>query len=265
MTTTKKRLVGSIKGRFTSRNHKTVLVDRFHSSPLKISKTFYLDDTGQLYVYMMDSSPGMLDGDYYHINMEIGDGCEVYLTNQSAQLLQTFHIGQNALFEFFPEPLIPYTGSRYEGITHFHLQQGATLLFADILTSGRINYEESFQYDSLSSRMEVYREERLIGWDHFYLEPRNHHFRSIGALEHYTHVGAFWIFSEKVNEAVLQKIRSLFSRFPNVLIGASLSASQGITVRLLGHHVWELQEAIHSIWSCCRELLLDKEPIILRK
>lgn len=83
MITTKKRHIGSIKGRFAVRNNKTVLMNRFHSSPLKISKTFHLDSTGQLFVYMLDASPGMLDGDRYNINMELGDGCEVYLTNQS--------------------------------------------------------------------------------------------------------------------------------------------------------------------------------------
>src|SRR5690554_970329 len=114
MTHSIKTRQSTIQVKFAVRRDKTVLIDRFHSSPLKITKTFHLDDTGELFVYMMDVSPGMLDGDSYSIHMSMESESEVYLTNQAftkihptplsnAKLMQTFEIGQNALLEFFPE------------------------------------------------------------------------------------------------------------------------------------------------------------------
>ncbi len=91
--------------------------------------------------------------------------------------------------------------------------------------------------DAISSKMEVYHEDQFIGWDHFYLEPKKHRYDAIGVLEHYTHIGTFWIFTERESQELLTSIRELFTLFPNVLMGTSLaSGDQGIVVRMLGSH-----------------------------
>lgn len=268
---------GCIRGRFSKKHGKTLLTERYYQAPLKISKTFHLDDTGQLYVYMMDSSPGLLDRDDYYVDMIQDESTEVYLTNQSytkvhptpihgAKFTQTFKLQQEALLEYFPEPLIPYKNSRYFGKTVFHLAKKAVLLYADIVTPGRTFYDECFQYASLSSQTEIYRNDRLIGWDHFNLEPRIHRYDSMGAMEQYTHMGTFWIVAEDVDQQLLDAIRQQFTSYSNLLMGASfMSEQQGITVRMLGHQVWELEAAVNCIWSICRELLLGKKPHFMRK
>jgi urease accessory protein len=283
-------VTGLVRGRFEQINRKTVLLERFHLAPLKVSKTFYLEDDGQLAVYLMDASPGMLDGDSYDVDIRLGRGCSVYLTNQSftkihpssgsiASLRQTFVLDENAVLEYFPEPVIPYAGSRFSGNTEFHLDRGASLLFSEIVTPGRTHRGEHFQYDLLSNQLRVYKQGRLVAWEHFRLEPALDSYSQLGAFENYTHMGAMWVISEEVNEKLLEEMRSCASRLMepyrqgdtvrgaavNPLVGMSLTAKEGIAVRLLGHNVWQLQEVIKALWDCCRLHILRKPPLRERK
>lgn len=270
------RKSAELSGRFAIRGGVTCLVERFHTAPLKIAKTFQLDGTGQLSVYMMDASPGILDGDDYRIDMELEGGAEVFVTNQSfmkvhptpvsfSTIKQSFTLGKGALLEYFPEPTIPYAQSRFTSGIAFHLAEGAELLYADIITPGRTHRGELFQYESLLSGLEVYRTGRLIAWDRFRLEPAIHRFRALGSLERYTHIGSFWIFSERADGALLQLIRESVPTEAGILTGASLTAEQGILVRMLGHNVWQLQKSIQRIWDCCRLHMLHKPVYQLRK
>lgn len=263
-------------GKFSVRDGATALVDRFHEAPLKISKTHRIESTNELYVCIMDASPGMLDGDHYLLEMKLEPECQVFLTNQAstklhparhdgAFLKQTFHVENHALLEYFPEPIVPFAESRTEMSTVFHLGPEAVLLYADIVTPGRLHREEQFRYHSLRMNTEIYREDRLAAWDHFYLEPMNHRYNSTGAFEEYTHMGAFWICANKADEHLVKHIRDIFPVHPRVLMGASMTADRDILVRMLGHSVWEIQLAIRDIWNISRFHLLDSPPLLIRK
>lgn len=259
-------------------NH-TILTERYHDAPLKITKTFYEEATGRLLLYIMDVSPGLLDGDSYELNIQLEDNAHLIVTNQSftkihptphqsAEMIQNLHLGKGAVLEYFPEPTIPYAGSRFEGRIRVELEEGAALLYADIVTPGRTHRGELFQYDSFSSRFEVYRQHQLLAWDQFLLEPAIHDYQGVGAFEDYTHNGTFWIVADDVTQTLLDCIRLLLP-LPHVneaiLAGASFITGHGIVVRMLGRNVWQLQELVKQIWDECRSCLLDMPPCQIRK
>src|SRR5690554_4477753 len=166
-------------------DNRTILTERYHEAPLKITKTFYEEATGHLQLYIMDVSPGLLDGDCYEINLQLEDHAHLIVTNQSftkihptpylaAEMRQHIQLGKGAVLEYMPEPTIPYACSRFQGQIKVDLDEGAILLYADILTPGRTHRDELFQYHSFSSRFEVYRNQQLIVWDQFLLEPAIH-------------------------------------------------------------------------------------------
>jgi urease accessory protein len=259
-------------------NH-TILTERYHDAPLKITKTFYEEATGRLQLYIMDVSPGLLDGDSYELNLQIEDNAHLIVTNQSftkvhptpyqsAELIQNLQLGKGAVLEYMPEPTIPYAGSRFKGRIKVDLEEGAALLYADIVTPGRTHRGELFQYNSYSSRFEVYRQQQLIVWDQFLLEPAIHWYQGMGAMEDYTHSCTFWIIADQISQTLLDRIRSILPlphRDETILAGASFIGSYGIAVRMLGHNVWQLQELVKFIWDECRSILLNMPPCQLRK
>ncbi|MDP5273952.1 urease accessory protein UreD [Chengkuizengella axinellae] len=265
-----------LNGEFCLRNGKTTLVDRFHQSPLKISKTHPFENSSQLYVCVMDCSPGMLDGDEYDIHMNFGEQTEVYLTNQAytkihpsqnlgVKINQRYDVKIGALLEYFPEPMVPFAKSCFQGETTFQLEKDASLVTADILTPGRIHLGESFDYQSFNNTLKVYRDDKLIAWDRFHLNPSNHHFRTEGSFGEYTHMGSFWIFSKYVDDELLKRIRDGIEELPNIFAGASFTSEQGICVRILGHKAWELQQCTENLWNIWREHAYMGAAPLIRK
>ncbi len=209
---------GVVRGRFACKGRGTFLVDRYHRAPLKISKTFPMEQGGQLAVYMMDASPGMLEGDQYEISMELEAGTSVYLTNQSftkthpspitgSRLSQYFRLGKGSVLEYFPEPMIPYAKSRIDMHTRCELEEDAVLLFGDIMTPGRTHREERFQYEQVDNKLEIYRGGRLTVWDRFVLQPSVHHFSGCAAFGPFTHMANMWVLAPRADAHLLQLLR----------------------------------------------------------
>ncbi|MCR8657608.1 urease accessory protein UreD [Paenibacillus endoradicis] len=253
-------------------------MERYHESPLKITKTFGEPETNGLKLYMMDVSPGLMDGDHYKVTIDLEEHSHLIVTNQSfskvhpaigdgAKTDYQFNIGENAIFEYMPEPTIPYKESILRACTTFHLATGASLLYCDITTPGRTHRDEIFQYKHFSATTEVNHNGRRIAYDHYQLIPAIHRHQDVGVLEHYTHQAVFWIFSPQANGSLLQLLRQLFPSFAEsrILAGASLASEQGIIVRMLGLSVWELQQSCDQIWNVCRDKLWNYPPCQLRK
>jgi len=256
----------------------SVLTDRYHQTPLKITKTFREQSTDALMLYMMDVSPGMMEGDQYELLFKQEDKTHLVLTNQSftkihpatkagAGLQAQFHIGAGATLEYMPEPTIPYKDSLFKGRNQFYLEKDASLIFVEITTPGRTHRDELFQFSKFSSATEVYIEGQMVASDFFSLIPKLHRHALIGVLEHYTHQAVMWIFSPKAKDNVLQSIRQELNKYDQskLLTAASLASRGGIVVRMLGNSVWELQELTQRIWDLCRSELWQMPQCHLRK
>lgn len=76
------RVTGRVAASFTDVDGVTRLGDRYHSYPLKIAKAFSFDE-GQLGIYMMDASPGIMSGDAYELEWRFGENTKAFITNQS--------------------------------------------------------------------------------------------------------------------------------------------------------------------------------------
>jgi urease accessory protein len=256
----------------------TQIVEKYYKAPLKISKAFREDDSDRLCLYMVDVSPGMLDGDRYHLDFDLKENCHLVLTNQSftkvhpcprdeAQLHAKFRVGEGAVLEYFPEPTIPYADSVLKAVQRFDLASDATLLFAEVNTPGRTHRDEQYQFRRLDNQVEVYRAGKLVVWDHFLAEPLQSQIHATGAMESYTHNSTFWILTPRPSQTLLERIRGILSQLDeaNMLAAASLTADKGICVRMLGHNVWQLQQLIQTIWNACREELLQLPACYFRK
>ncbi|SDG44174.1 urease accessory protein [Fontibacillus panacisegetis] len=262
-------------------NGKTFIHDRYYTAPLRISRTFRPDGgSGELYLYTTDVSPGVLDGDHYQSEWLLSNGAHVILSSTSAVRLhptpnhpsvieQTFHIGKRAILEFFPECVIPFRGSNCTMNTEFHLEQDSILVYADVWSAGRIHYGEAFEFDQYTSLTEVTRENRLIVWDKFALEPGRDLYGGSPAFMSYTHSAALWIVCPQIGNEELGMIREVLRKNSDdkqMIFGASLLAHQGgVAVRMLGTSAERLQQCCLSAWNVLRPSLLQKPALLLRK
>ncbi|GIP15937.1 urease accessory protein UreD [Paenibacillus montaniterrae] len=259
-------------------DQKSVLTERYHQTPLKITKTFREPESDALMLYMMDVSPGLMEGDQYELRIKQEEQTHLVLTNQSftkihpalmngASVNAKFELGKGARLEYMPEPTIPYKDSIFQGRNQFYLSEDASLIFVEITTPGRTHRDEKFQFTKCATTTEIYMEGQLVACDSFCLIPQRHPHALIGVLEHYTHQAMMWIFSPQAKDELLQIIRLELEACDQtkLLAAASLASRGGIVVRMLGSTVWELQQLTQRLWNLSRSRLWQLSPCNLRK
>src|SRR5438067_11289091 len=69
------------------RNDKTFLKKSFSTPPFKIADVTEDKKQKALRLMIMSSSPGVLDGDEYHVELDVKEGCKLEWQTQSYQRL----------------------------------------------------------------------------------------------------------------------------------------------------------------------------------
>jgi urease accessory protein len=294
---------GEIAAEFALLDGRTHLVRKYHSSPLKIAKTFRFENEphlqlagmaaqDQLGVYMMDCSPGLMSGDTYELSWHLHKGASVFLTNQSftkvhpsegegSRQLQRIQVDAHALLEYMPEPIMLYKDASFHGETEIHLASEATLMMSEILCPGRVQRGEKFHYKSYINRMRVYHEGELIYCQHQNIDPSRIKLNAPGCWEGQTHLGSLFVFSDSIRQkhvdAVLEALTSQdpidnepANSYHNlgalpVRFGASLTYKHGMVFTVMGTHAWQLQHTISAAWQAIRSSLLCLAPLVVHK
>jgi urease accessory protein len=258
------------------------LLSRFHSSPLKIAKSFtwHEEDRCQLAVLQMDVSPGMLEGDCYEIDWTVQAGVAAYVTNQAytrvhpcgdgrACLIQRLRLESDASLEWMPEPVMLFRDARFVQDTRIDLAPGAVFMMGDIVSPGRLSRGERFAYAEYDARLEVRLSERLVHCQRLRWVPSELPVKAPGCFGTYSHQASFSVFGDRIRPAHLAGIREMLEQegdgLGDVVWGASLTAQCGLTVQAAGDAAWSLQRFVLRAWDAARRQVLDLPPMRLLK
>ena len=230
------------------RNGKTVLANVFATSPLKVVNVTEDRTAAFLHAMLMSSSPGILEGDEYHLEIEIGEDCRFALETQSYQRLYTMrnagatqqmsvHLGSNAIFTFLPHPLVPHIQTRFKSSAKIYLQ-----------TCGRKLNNEKFDFTLLHLDTEVFSNEKLVLKENMFLEPALCNPMGLGLWEGYTHHASLLLLGSPLAPASLSaKIVILLEGEPGIMMGISIAPFNGLVVRLLGNKAEQLHTCLKNI------------------
>lgn len=174
------------------RHHQTFVSRQYAAYPFRLSNVFRLDlsDLDRAYLYIMNTSPGLLAGDQHQIAVQLEANAKLYLTDQSAtkvhsmlsdataQVSYTISVGAGAQLEFLPEPLILYADSRLEQTTQVTLHPTGQLFLSELIVPGRLARNEVYQFHSYFSRLQVVSPEgELIFGDAMRLAGKSNRFK----------------------------------------------------------------------------------------
>jgi urease accessory protein len=152
------------------RHRQTFVSRQYAAYPFRLSNVFRLDsaDLARAYLYIMNTSPGVMAGDLHRIFVQLEANTKLYLTDQSAtkvhtmpttdaiaQVSYTFNVGAGAQLEFLPEPLILYKNSTLEQTTQVTLHPTAQLFLSELVVPGRLARHEIYQFHAYLSRLQV--------------------------------------------------------------------------------------------------------------
>lgn len=153
---------------FAPRDGRTRLVRSQTRPPLMAGRVLHPDEALPDLAHLILANPtaGVFAGDRLTIRVYVRAGGRAHLTTQAATRLhpmpggaatQRIHLAvePGAMLEWFPDATIPFRGARFSQTTTLTVAPGGTLIYADLLTPGRVAMGESLAYTRLRTHLTV--------------------------------------------------------------------------------------------------------------
>jgi urease accessory protein len=241
-----------------SRNGISHLGKCYFSPPLKVMNITEDKTLVQLHLMLMSSSPGILDGDEYNLNIQLEENTSLQLFTQSYQRLfnmkqgasqyTNVHLSKNSSFCFLPHPAVPQEQSNFTAINKIYLSDNCNLIFGEILTCGRKLNGEVFLFSKYHNLTEIYLNNRLLVKENLLIEPSTININAIGQLEGYTHQASLILISDAFDQFAMNEfITDHLSQQKNIEFGVSALPSKGLIVRIMGQKAEQLYDCLKYI------------------
>ena len=251
---------------------KTVLAEQSARAPFHVLRAIYCDEhlPNMAYLYMLSTSGGTLGGDSHHIEITMKENTMAHITTQGATRIygtrsecaaQAIRIsaGSRSYLEFMPDQTIPYGNSAYSQTAKIVADRTATLVYTDVVTSGRHAMGESFLYDIFRTNTTAWDDTGdLVFYDTAVLDPKRREITKYGVMGGHTVVGTVYILAPAPRTPQLYDVvNPLVTGHPAVLGGASMMrANAGILVRMLGRDTRPVMGLARDVAGLVRKRML---------
>lgn len=240
---------------------------QFHRGALRVLRPHYPGADGQVSYTLINPGGGFLGGDVYDIDVEVGDDASLHLDTQSATKVyrtpqgpavqQTLvKLGDRAVLESLPDPVIVYRGGTYRQSTRVEMAASSVFLSAEIITPGWSPDAVPFGFDRLQMRTEVWVEGRLVLLDNLRLVPDTQT-TGVGVMEGFSHSGTLILVAPRMCDdevlgavtAVVQGARKTGT--DDIQCGLT-RVRGGFVMRSLAHRSRHIQQIHDEIIELCR-------------
>lgn len=262
-------MIATLHIQTAARESGTCLKSTYFTTPFKVANITEDKKAGNLHLMLMSSSPGILDGDDYHLKIELEENSILQLHTQSyqrlfnmkqsaSQLLEVY-LAPNASFCFLPHPAVPHASSVFKATNKIFLAQNCSLLFGEILTCGRKLNGEVFQFSKYHNVTEVSLCQKLIIKENLLIEPAAINLKAIGQLEGFTHQASLIylhatadmkLYKELVNDFLLNQ--------HDIIFGITMAPANGLIIRILGHKAEQLHDCLKTISTIVPQTIQHK-------
>ena len=211
--------------------------------------------------YMIrSSSPGILAGDFYDVQVHVEKGTalgletqaflRVYEMNEGGRAAQNMKVTveENGFFHYIPHPLVPHKDSVYSANNSIYLQKSSQLIWGEVITCGRKGSGETFDFKSLMNHTEVFVDDKLIFKDRVLFEPRRRDITELGQLEGYTHQASLFSYAPGIDsEELYQFLLESVKGEEEVEYGFSTTLGGGVIIRIVGNYGEQLYKIMKRI------------------
>ena len=249
------------------RDGKTILEDLSFTAPYKIMVPFEKENGG-IQIMPLCASAGIMAGDSQEFSYHVREGADLEVLSQSFEKIHKMDEGSafrtieiqvepNAVLYYYPQPVIPFAESAFDSSMTIHLADKTSRLFLlEVISCGRNAHEERFLYRRFSSRVRIYRGEKLIYRDNTCYEPEKMPMEGIGMYEGYTHMANLFLSEiytgqdstdKEINLELQEKIWKLLDEEPDTDGGVTRLTTGDLVLRIFAHRAQTLQQLADKI------------------
>ena len=257
------------------------MTESFFRVPLQVMKPSY-DESGCVCVYLLSPTGGVVQGDDYQIDVGLSPDAHTILTTQaatkvyamplqSARQSMRVHIGEDATFEYLPDPTILFRDANFDQRISFFLERGAKAVFQEIIMPGRLARGEVLAFTQYQNRVEVSDADGLLFYDNFCLQPKSQpHLAGLGILEGYACWGSWYLVGDFEMdkpkwESLCEFAEPTLNQPEKSTGGLSRLHRSGMIVRMLAHNTQTIQAAFQTVWNWLKMEHFGLKTVDLRK
>ena len=271
---------GCLKLAFERQGRRTVQTYASATSPWHVFPPSELDDSGCAYVWLVNTSGGLVGGDQVSMEATLAADCHVLVTTPSAtRVYRTLDapveqkiclsVGPNARLEWVPEVTIPFAGSKLRQTIHVQLAGGATALVWDAMASGRVARDERWAFAMFENEIRITTASGASVVERFRVEPeRAGHRWSV--VSEWDYVASAFVIGDQVSSEVWSTLEEALAmtldQWPGLALGGvSSTAAPGLAIKIVARAAPSLAVALEAVWNCVRRHLWQLPPIALRR
>lgn len=257
---------------------------QYYKLPLQVFPANYIDVDGSAFVYMLNPSSGMLEGDLFDIKINLEDKAKVILTTPSSNKIYRSNgkkafqqveasIGEGCILEYIPEHNVPYENSIFEQKNIFHIERGGMLFMWDSVVPGRILRGECFDFTFFKSTNQLFYDNRLLLLDQMKICPDEMEYHNVALLDKFDIFINGFLVGENIPKELAGDINDYLANCKGVNGGessdingaASLVDNNLMVIKILFEKSINLRDIQWEVWNIIRKHMLNKPAFHIRK
>jgi urease accessory protein len=233
---------------------------------------------GTSYLMLLNPTGGVLGGDHLlteivqeagtHACLTTPSATRIYRTAGKPAILQTtIHLGEEATLEYFPDHVIPHSGSALRQSLRIEMARGSRAIIWDSLASGRVAHGERWSFTELDSQTEVLMCGAPVYINRAKIVPATNRPDRLGWMQEFDYLSCMGLFAEGFTpwKEMCASINEELKSIPNSRGGATLLSRGGCIVRFLAVSASDMTHAQKRTWDLARGILLHLPPFEHRK
>jgi urease accessory protein len=238
---------------------RSFLKDAFFTRPFRLANIGEDKSDPALYLMLMSSSPGILDGDNYNMNITVEEQSRLMMESQSYQRLFNMQTGaeqkmvinmeKNSVFSYVQHPIVPHEHSIFKAHNVVHVQDNCDFTMGEIITCGRKHSGEVFRFSRFQNLTEIFYNNKLIVKDNVLMQPQLVEMQTLGQTEGFTHQAT--LIHINTGKADLEKIINTTHDYlqleTDIIFGVSHPFASCMIVRILGNGGEQLLSTFRNI------------------
>lgn len=264
--------VGELRLGFSLREGRSILDDLYRVAPLLVQQALYWDEAMPELpiVSVISVGGGILQGDRYRIAITVGEGACAHVTSQSANRIhwmdanyasqfQEVRAGPGSYLEYLPHVTIPYRNSRFINETEIVADETATVLYSEMVMTGRKHHQasERFGFDLLSMRVRASRPGGKVVFEEKLLVEKGNETLDLAAVARgYDAFANVLCLTPAATAARIDERMAINAApdHPRAMSGVSrLPNSAGLMFRAVGVESYDVRAEVRRFWKVVRE------------
>jgi len=254
---------------------RTFIDRQFSRYPFHICRPLYVDDhpRGMATVYVQSCAGGIFSGDQLRVRVCAQPHSQVHLTSQASTVIHrmtgsnavldtSVQMGEGALVEYLPDPVILFPEADLTSRFSLQLNERSVAIFSDSFLMYD-PYHQGKYFSNFTNETSVYNaDNELLCRDRTSVSGLEVAEQNTGIIGTKTAVGTFYyLHSGQDVDRMHEKLSDSIEDVSTAYVGVSTLPSEvGIWARIIASEVADLRRAMDYLWHAAREDATGHRP-----